>query len=74
LITTGPPIRSAAAFASAAVVQNPYSVTGIPESSTIRRDSYSKNRMSGAGIYRAGFGGVILARCVLGGTGGNRRG
>ena len=41
LITTGPPISSAAARASAAVVQKPYLVTGIPARSTIRRDSYS---------------------------------
>ena len=41
LITVGPPIRSAASRASAAVVAKPYSVTGIPARSTIRRDSYS---------------------------------
>ena len=41
LITTGPAISSAAARASAAVVQKPYLVTGIAARSTIRRDSYS---------------------------------
>ena len=41
LITVGPPIRSAAAFASSAVLQNPYSVTGIPARSTMRRLSNS---------------------------------
>ena len=33
--------RSAACFASSAVVQKPYLVTGIPARSTMRRDSYS---------------------------------
>ena len=41
LITVGPPIRSAASFASSLERQNPYSVTGIPARSTMRRDSYS---------------------------------
>ena len=41
LITVGPPIFSAASLASSAVLQKPYSVTGIPARSTIRRDSYS---------------------------------
>jgi hypothetical protein len=41
LITVGPPIRSAACLASSAVLQKPYSVTGIPARSTIRRLSYS---------------------------------
>ena len=41
LITVGPPIRWAASRASVAVVQKPYSVTGTPARSTIRRDSYS---------------------------------
>src|SRR3954471_22011205 len=43
LITTGPPISSAALRASSGVVQKPYLVTGIPASSTILRASYSKN-------------------------------
>ena len=41
LITTGPPISSAASRASSAVVQKPYLVTGIPASSTIFRASNS---------------------------------
>ncbi len=41
LITVEPPIRSAASRASAAVLQKPYSVTGIPARSTIRRLSNS---------------------------------
>ena len=41
LITTGPPISSAALRASSAVVQKPYLVTGIPASSTIFRASNS---------------------------------
>ena len=41
LITVGPPISSAAAFASSREVQKPYLVTGIPARSTRRRDSYS---------------------------------
>ena len=48
MITTGPPISSAAARASSAVVQKPYLVTGIPASSTILRASYSKNLIGGA--------------------------
>src|SRR5262245_22048864 len=47
LITVGPSILSAACFASAAVLQKPYSVTGIPVRSTIRRRSYSKKRIGG---------------------------
>ena len=41
LITVGPPIRSAASLASSAVLQKPYSVTGIPARSTMRRLSNS---------------------------------
>jgi hypothetical protein len=41
LITVEPPIFSAAARASSALLQKPYSVTGMPARSTIRRDSYS---------------------------------
>ena len=48
LITTGPPISSAAARASSGVVQKPYLVTGMPASSTILRASYSKNLIGGA--------------------------
>src|SRR6201986_1124510 len=48
LITTGPPISSAAARASAGVVQKPYLVTGIPANSTILRASNSKNLIGGA--------------------------
>src|SRR5882757_7346384 len=48
LITTGPPISSAAARASSGVVQKPYLVTGIPANSTILRASYSKNLIGGA--------------------------
>src|SRR6185312_1436711 len=48
LITTGPPISSAALRASSGVVQKPYLVTGIPASSTIFRASNSKNRIGGA--------------------------
>src|SRR5260221_5601084 len=54
LITTGPPISSAAPRASSAVLQKPYLVTGIPASSTIFRASYSKKRMRGAEPYLKG--------------------
>src|SRR5689334_5971125 len=48
LMTTGPPISSAAARACSGVVQKPYLVTGMPASSTILRASYSKNLIGGA--------------------------
>src|SRR4051794_22330927 len=51
LITVGPPIRSAASRASSAVVAKPNSVTGIPARLTIWRDSYSKKRNSGPGLF-----------------------
>jgi hypothetical protein len=41
LTTTGPSIFFAAFSASAADLAKPYSVTGIPADSTMRRDSYS---------------------------------
>ena len=53
LITTGPPISSAAARACSGVVQKPYLVTGMPASSTILRASYSKKPSSaGNPIHR----------------------
>ena len=41
LMTVGPPIRAAISRASSGVFAKPKSVTGIPASRTMARDSYS---------------------------------
>ena len=48
LITTGPPMLSAAARACSAVVAKANLVVGMPARRTISRDSYSKKRMGAA--------------------------
>src|SRR4051812_30581353 len=51
LMTTGPPMSSATAQASSAVLAKPNLVVGMPARRTISRDSYSKKRMR-RGPYR----------------------
>src|SRR5664279_4882616 len=54
LMTVGPPMRSAIARASAALVVKPKSVTGMPARLTTSRASYSKNLMRRGSLHGRG--------------------